>query len=443
MRITVLGAAFDNDNLGVGALAVGTVASIVEAFPDAQISLLDYALEPHVFQFHFKRRTIPIHIVNLRMKPYVTNNILFLTLVATALRLMPVRRFKRWLISHNAVLHHIQASDLIVSLAGGDSFSDLYGMRRLIDVSLPQILVLLLGKDLVLLPQTIGPFNGRIARIIARVIIRRAKLVYSRDQESLRESMTIIGGDGKQEKMRFCYDVGLIVPPEPPANLDVVGISLDAEESCPLVGLNVSGLLFIGGYKRDDAFGFKDKYIEFIYKIINLIINGKGARILLLPHTLGNSSESDSDVCAQLYEELRSKYSRRIGLVRGRYTTVEMKHVIGRSEFFVGSRMHACIGALSQGIPAIAVAYSRKFIGVLDTLGVAKLVVDPRIMSIDEMLKIIGDSYDKRREIKTLLEGRMTMAREAVLSLVSEIWQGGHQPSLHTVQRALDKDVQT
>ena len=46
--------------------------------------------------------------------------------------------------------------------------------------------------------------------------------------------------------------------------------------------------------------------------------------------------------------------------------------------------MHACIAALSQTVPAVAIAYSRKFLGVMETIGVEDIVVDPQCMTADE-----------------------------------------------------------
>ncbi len=438
----MLGATFNNYNLGVGALATGVVTCIAECAPDPQISLLDYAREPHLFHLNLKGRMIPIQTVNVRMKPYPAKNIVFLTLLALALRSLPVKGIRAWLISKNRVLHHIQTSDVIVSIAGGDSFSDIYGLRRLIDVSLPQALVLILGKELILLPQTLGPFKGRIGKTIARSIMRRAGMVYSRDRESLREATVMIGGDAKPGKMKFCYDVGFMVQPQRPLHLDLVGLSLEREAGS-LVGLNLSGLLFMGGYKRDDTFGFRDKYIEFAYKVIDLMISRTKARVLLVPHTLGSGCESDSDVCTQFYEELKTNFRDRIGFVRGLYTTAEMKYVIGQCNFFIGSRMHACIAALSQGIPAVSVAYSRKFVGVLETLGIPELLVDPRVMTVNEMLNIIGESYDRREEIRMLLEAKLPEVKKSLLSLMPAIFNHIQQPALHSVGVLLDSSERT
>jgi len=83
----------------------------------------------------------------------------------------------------------------------------------------------------------------------------------------------------------------------------------------------------------------------------------------------GTGGECDSPVCDRGFEALRDKYPDRIGVVRGQYSPSEIKYIIGSCDFFIGARMHACIAALSQGIPAVAIAYSDKFTGVMQTVG--------------------------------------------------------------------------
>jgi polysaccharide pyruvyl transferase WcaK-like protein len=421
MRITILGASFKNENLGVGALAIGTSTCIAECFPDAEISLLDYARAPDVDRFTLRGKVREIRTVQLRMRPQITtNNALFALGLAMALQLVP-RAVRHSVASRNAILRHLQESDMVLSIAGGDSFSDIYGFMRLFSVSLAQVLAILMDKDLVLLPQTLGPFTGGAAKGIARFITSRAAMVYSRDQESLQEMKLLLGQAANPAKMKFCYDVGFIVPQQAPAKVDLVGLTLDRDASSPLVGLNVSGLLQMGGYNRDDVFGFRDQYVELNYKVIDTMIREKGARLLLVPHTLGGSEESDSVVCEALYEELKAKYPGKIGCLLGSYNTSELKYVIGHCDFFMGARMHACIGALSLEVPAIAVAYSRKFAGVLDTLGMPRLVVDPRTMSNVEILKVICDTYERRAEVRSSLAAKMPEVKREILNLIPNI----------------------
>ncbi len=73
-----------------------------------------------------------------------------------------------------------------------------------------------------------------------------------------------------------------------------------------------------------------------------------------------------------------AEFRDRIYLISKKYNQHEIKGVIGTCDFFVGSRMHACIAALSQGIPTIGVAYSKKFRGVFESMNAGDWVIDAR-----------------------------------------------------------------
>jgi polysaccharide pyruvyl transferase WcaK-like protein len=314
-------------------------------------------------------------------------------------------------------------SDIIVSMAGGDSFSDIYGMGRFLYVSLPQLLALILGKKLVLLPQTIGPFKRATAKTIAKFIQQRAVVIYSRDQEGLSETNALLGPNAADGKVRFCYDVGFVVDPVKPGVMDLDGLLERRNGDSPVVGLNVSGLLFMGGYTQNNMFGLKVDYRTLVYEVIGNLIDKKGATVLLVPHVFGTKehTESDSAVCGMLYAELKKKYQNRLFMARGNYDQGEIKYIIGLCDLFIGSRMHACIAALSQNIPAVAVAYSRKFIGVLKTINAEACVADPRELESRDILTIIDRVYDQRAAIKRQLAQTMPAVKAAVLQLFPDI----------------------
>jgi len=83
--------------------------------------------------------------------------------------------------------------------------------------------------------------------------------------------------------------------------------------------------------------------------------------------------------------------------------------------------MHACIGALSQSIPAIGISYSQKFLGVFESIGVGDLIADPRQLTIEETLSIIGKALTEREEIQKHLLGAIPEAKEKILNLFNEI----------------------
>ena len=423
-KICILGSAFTTGNQGVGALTAGTIKSILHQLPEAEIILLDYSEEGVLYNIQSDHGTIPVRLINLRFskKIYLKNNIALLILISLILKIIPSQNIRKKIISNNICLKHLSDSDIVTSIAGGDSFSDIYGLGRFFYVSLPQLLALFMGKKLVLLPQTLGPFNGKISRTIARYILNRASIVYSRDHIGLSQVKTFLEENDTQ-KSRFSYDVGFVVDPVKPEKMDLDGLLKKRVKDSCIIGLNVSGLLFMGGYTRKNMFGLRIDYREFIYDLIDFLIQKKNATLLLVPHVFGTSqnSESDAAICENIYNDLKPNYNNKIFLVKGNYDQNEIKYIIGLCDFFIGSRMHACIAAISQHVPTIALAYSRKFLGVIQSLGFESLVVDLRILNKDEIFNIIDKTYEHKDSLSKQLQLGMPKVKETALSLFSEI----------------------
>lgn len=380
---------------------------------------MDYAKHPSVQTMTLNAEEVRIPVINMRYSKriFLQNNIAVLLLLALLLKVIPSSKLRNWVVSRNAYLLEIDGMDLFASIAGGDSFSDIYGMERFLYVSLPQILVLLLGKKLVLLPQTLGPFRGKFVKVLTRYILKRADHVYSRDHRGLEEMKALVGPGFVASKFKFCYDVGFVLQPVAPARIDLAGFPSMDQHTGPLVGLNISGLLFMGGYTRDNMFGLRVDYRQFSTDLIELLAEKKGASILLIPHVWGRDMESDTGACEQLYEELKNKYPGRLGLLRGQYNQHEIKYVIGKCDFLIGARMHACIAAVSQRIPAVCIAYSDKFIGVMSAIGVDSIVADARKLNEQELLKLIENSLDHRTKIREHLDQQIPEVESQVLNL--------------------------
>jgi polysaccharide pyruvyl transferase WcaK-like protein len=83
--------------------------------------------------------------------------------------------------------------------------------------------------------------------------------------------------------------------------------------------------------------------------------------------------------------------------------------------------MHACIAALSQGVPAIAVAYSRKFKGVFDSVGVGEVVVDARMMSAHAAIDKIMKTFDERAMLLLTLSRRVNEQKERLFEIFREL----------------------
>jgi len=277
----------------------------------------------------------------------------------------------------------VRRCDVVLDIGAGDSFTDLYGARRFARILAAKFVVIGLGRPLVLSPQTVGPFSAGWARRLARLALRGTRQVWTRDAAStafLREM-------GHRGEVHEATDVALRLPADPPAPAPRAG-------GAPRAGLNVSGLLFNGGYSSADMFRLACDYPDLVRRAIARL-QALGAQVHLLAHV--NSGriqvEDDHRVCAALAEEFPG------AVLAPRFSTPsQAKGYIAGLDFFAGARMHACIAAFSSGVPVVPMAYSRKFAGLFGTLGYDR-TADCRSEGAEEVLAKLEAGFRDRARL--------------------------------------------
>jgi polysaccharide pyruvyl transferase WcaK-like protein len=419
--VAVLGAPFETGNHGVSALASGTIAAIRHGLPNARIIMLDYSRESATWTEPTRAGAVPVELVNLRFSKrlLLPNNVARLLLLAGLIRLVPIKSWRRRLARRNRWLARVIEPDFNLSLNGGDSFSDIYGLARLAYVVLPQLLVLLLERPLIQLPQTYGPFKTRLARATARFLLRRSRLVYSRDKQGLQVVHGLLAKSAPHA--RFAYDMGFALEPLPPAQ-EVQERLGRLKAKGPLIGLNASGLLITGGYSGNNMFGLKVDYWQLIETVLSRLFAEPANQVLLVPHVFGPEENSESDVaaCKQIMSRFSGQYEGRLHYFPGNFGHHETKYLIGQCDFFLGSRMHACIGALSQCVPAVGLAYSRKFAGVMELVGDGAAVIDLRTADLATISEGATKAWQNRTAMRQSLFDCMPALRRSVLSLCEQ-----------------------
>jgi polysaccharide pyruvyl transferase WcaK-like protein len=211
----------------------------------------------------------------------------------------------------------------------------------------------------------------------------------------------------------------LLLDPYPPPDPGITGLDL-ALPGPRIIGLNVSGLLSNAGGKYAQRAAFRTDYDDLILKLIDFLISVKDCSVLLIPHVFGMAKDSDSVACKRIYNEFCSRYPDRLGLAAGNYDQSQIKYIIGACDVLIGSRMHACIAAVSQAVPAISLAYSGKFVGVMESLGVAQLVADLRRLSEPEVLGLVDSTLDGAAVYRAALRNRIADAKVQVLGLFGQ-----------------------
>jgi polysaccharide pyruvyl transferase WcaK-like protein len=422
-QVCLLGASLEGGNRGVNALAASLVGLAAAGHPNLKVSFVGGGRISKTVDLLVGERTLPVHVVCYRFSPRapLKDQIVWNLVLGLLYALLPFAPIRRGLAKRTPMLETLHSADFVGDIRGGDSFSDIYGNRLLVTGSLPYWVAFLLGKRIVLLPQTYGPFKSGFARWFARLTLRKAKARLARDLESQKVAVDLLGAPDPESGVPFSPDVAFTLEARRPERVDFQPPLPQGNE--PLrVGLNVSGLLGRRSSAGENPFGFELDYNEFVERLGSAFLENTNCRLLLVPHVFPPSPQGDFPSCERLKEKLVASFPNRIHLLHGTYDQNEIKGVIGDCDFFMGSRMHACIAAVSQGIPTIGLAYSRKFRGVFESAGVGDMVVDLTEKTADEAVSACLDLFARREEAARELSTRIPKVQELVRERVGGLF---------------------
>jgi polysaccharide pyruvyl transferase WcaK-like protein len=398
-------------NRGVLALAASLVGLVLDELPDARIALLLGTRYKTPFRVRVGGTVREIPVVNYRLsaRSNPREHLACILPLSLVYRLIPISALRRAIRRAIPWIREIAEADFVGDIRGGDSFSDIYGMYPFLEGFGAVLAVILVRGEIVLLPQTYGPFSSRTARAIARWIFKHSATIMARD----RQSDAVLGpllGDRCREVV-YCPDVAFALQAERPRQFAASGLA-SREPGGVIVGLNVNGMIYSRSHTRNNMFGLKMNYESLLPELIRALLQVQGIELLLVPHTYGwQGIDSDSDASMKVRDALPIELQRRIRLVTADYDQHELKGIIGTCDFFIGSRMHACIAALSQSIPCVGIAYSHKFKGVFDSVGMADWVVDGRTVDNPTAVKRVMSLYHDRDEARKILRTRVEQVR--------------------------------
>ena len=252
--------------------------------------------------------------------------------------------------TYRNVRNVLKKCDFVFDFTEGDSFSDLYGIKRFISSSFLKYMSLSYAANFILGPQTYGPFKKKWTSLIAKDILRKSDKVFSRDYWS-----SVYIKDMANIKSVNVMDVAFSLPYEENSKMR-------DEKIC--IGLNISGLLWNEGYTGRNELGLNVDYKLYCKKLIRRLINDDKYKIYLISHVFSEDScEDDLKACMELKKifaecEISPRFD----------DPMEAKSYISRMDIFIGARMHATIAAYSSNVVTIPFSYSRKFEGLFSTL---------------------------------------------------------------------------
>ena len=374
-KIALFGHRLDSANLGVDALTRAHIAMISSVATE-----LGMSLEVDIFA---GSQDLPklLSFENLVVRQFANP-------------ILPKRVISNWIDVPRAFEKYAAVFDL----SEGDSFADIYGWRRAYINSFQRILAARAGCPVVVAPMTIGPFRHWFWRWFAAKALRRCALVFARDEKSF----AVARGLGC-DSVQLATDLAMALPYQRTEHAS-------GSEHALHVGVNVSGLLWSGGYTGKNEFGIHADYQATVIAIIERLLEEPNAQVHLVPHVLSAESVEDDRLASK---KLQARFPACL-IAPQFHDAIEAKSYISGLDLFMGSRMHACIAAFSSGVPTLPLAYSMKFEGLFGSLGYNR-TVDLCTATEADVLNSVNTIIENLSGTKRDVEQSMLLAHRRLL----------------------------
>lgn len=366
IEIGLLGFEFKSPNKGCEALTYSFIYMLKEIFQEYKIKIYNFANCP-----------------NMGEVPENFPDIIF--------EEVPMRRRN---VFHINERKKIRRCAFVFDVTMGDSFSDIYSKKACKYLISQKKLIANNTEKYVLLPQTYGPFSDASILKNAMGVIERARLVLCRDNLS----KIFLSKYLPEKKVDVLTDLAFFLP----ANR----YEINKTNNKVKIGMNISGLLWKGGFTSDNQFGLKCDYKEYIYALLKEYTNNDLYQVYLIPHVIKDmdiSADDDYNIIECLNKEFPN------AIIAPRFQTpMDAKGYISEMDLFLGARMHSTIAAFSTGTAVIPFSYSRKFEGLYDDYDY-KFLIDGKELQTELAIEKTKEYIDCYLDIKKEVEEKQEL----------------------------------
>ena len=271
-----------------------------------------------------------------------------------------------------------------------------------------------LGKKIIVLPNSFGPFRGLFVRFQIKKSLSDVDLILARENISANILSGLLG-----KEVIVMPDLAFYLKSADKERgrniLERYGLSVQDK----LVGITIRPWRFPDKNNPEMLY---NKYLNSIKDIINYL-NEKEYKAVLFNQSLGpNIHEDDREAVLSLTRLLDNDKENLFTWVNENLTCEELKSVYANLYFLIGTRFHSVIFSIASLIPSIAIAYGgNKTTGIMKDLNMDNCVIHINEINSDvliERFKLAISNYDSIKECLTKKVRKLEAERKKTIQLV-------------------------
>lgn len=240
-----------------------------------------------------------------------------------------------------------------------------------------------------------GPIKTKYTRGIAQIAER---YLFDRMVAREKQSLQAMRGAGVSEKIMLAPDTANLMP-----------YSKDVHFDRPTVGISTSHQI-VRQWKS------AEEYTQCIARLCFHIGKTYPVDILLIPNEYPSSNPyHDIDVSEDILELLRELGGDAAILDVRSMNGTQIKNAIAACEVLVASRYHACVAALSSGVPVMVLGWHYKYEELLQWYGQQEWLLSQNDCDKDRLIEMFDQFWARHNALREEIQERYPAVREAVI----------------------------
>lgn len=292
------------------------------------------------------------------------------------------------------IIKAYQNTDMVVDMAG-ISFVDSRGIIMNSYAFVCMAVPMLIGVPVVKYSQAVGPFKNVINRILAKLVLKRCRLICARGEITLEN----LKGIGISENVKLCADGAFTMEDDEETAKEVADVcDKDDFYKGQVIGISLSSVV----NKKCDKLGINYQAIMTGF-IDRLTKEGKNVLIIANAARINSEKTRNNDlmICDAVYSGVNNK--EKVRWYHKEMTAEEIREYISVCKCIIASRFHTMIGALEKKKPVLLIGWSHKYKEVLDMFELGRYAIDFSRLDGEELYREYSQFIDENEQ-KRILE---------------------------------------
>ncbi len=278
------------------------------------------------------------------------------------------------------------AADIVVPVGGGY----LLGKNTVHDtltviLQLHAVAVaLVMRKPVLLFSQSVGPFGNWLQKFVSKIVLNRVQAIMVREtlsKENLKELGIRTPHIVETADAAFLFETTSVTDGR--VVLEQAGVPTASR----VIGVTVRNWLSPLGQAE-----YEQSMAHFAAKL-----SAQGYAVVFVPQVSSAFHNDDDALVQSRIQQLLPAAAHGVYFLSNTLSFEEVKAVFASCTYVVGTRMHSVIFALTSRVPALAIAYERKTVGIMSSFGLQEYVI-PMERVTSELLEQKFLELDSHRE---------------------------------------------